>query len=540
MTEVAKYQRQVNNYLSLREICYYLFFFVLLFAKGIGLYDGQKYFVPFLLLAYVFWGIKMCITKYTVKEALFVGMLFLLGILSYWNSGDKSALIAIMTVTGMKDVPVARLFKFGSVIWFFTFSGTVTLVLLGVWPTVQVVHNKGVLGYVIRNSLGMTHPNVLHISYMVLVAFLFLAFQWKGKAIIQPIVFSLVGSVYIFMYSLSYTGFVFFIAYIILVIYFNLPRKITKIETVIIQCLMPLCVMFSVFGPVVLKGKAFDIINKLVNTRFRLSKHYLTTVVPGIVGQEMNVDGGYAIDCSYLHCLYYYGVLLFAFFMFGFFFLIRYLLKQERKTELAMVLGQIAAGFTEPFLFTFAFKNLIFPLLGEYIFQMFTQRKFSGRLLFLEKDIQLLNIDKTFENQPEYLLDFGVNYVKNSLNKMGKWLVVGAVIGLLIGTVMSNFIPAPEPYVVVNKDTSDRVGGRYDYLIYKDLEKEIIDNSIKLNIYKEDDKVYVFSGNTVVYEDFRNRISVIVYGIIVGILITVIVLCIVNQKNSRLKGDFSC
>lgn len=534
-------QTQKLNRLSFGEVSYYLFFLALLFAKGIGLYDGQKYFIPFLMAAYVFWAIKMCLTRYTVKEAVIIGVLFALGLLSYLNSGDKSALIAVMTVTGMKEVPVNRVFKFGCVMWIMTFVGAVTLALLDLWPTVQVVHNKGSLGYVIRNSLGMTHPNVLHISYMVLIAFLFLTFQWEGKAIIKPVILSLLGSLYIFMYSLSYTGFIFFIAYLILIIYFSLRKKISKFEKIVIQCLMPLCVIFALAGPVVLKGKIFDIVNKLMNTRFRLSRYYLTHVIPQLIGQEMFVDGGYSIDCSYVYCLYYYGILLFIFFMLGIFYLIRNLLKQERRTELAVVLGQVAAGFTEPFLFTFAFKNLIFPLLGEYFFLVLEKRKFTGKLSFLERRFQLVKLEKDLPNFPEAWIDFGVSYAKRALANKGKLLLIGAIAGLLAGAVVSNFIPEPEPYVVVNKDTSDRVGGRNDYLIYSELDQEIIDNSIKLNIYEEDAKVYVFSGSTVEYEGFRNKVSVIVYGGLIGWLLTAAVSCIVfSRKNSGRKEASVC
>lgn len=540
MTEVKKEQDQKNNQLSAGEVSYICFFCVLLFAKGIGLYDGQKYFIPFLVLAYLFWGIKMCITKYTVKEIFIITVLLLLGVLSYLDSEDKSALIAVMTVVGMKGVKTDKLFKFGGGLWFFTFATTVTLALVGVWPTVQVVHNKGMLGYVIRNSLGMTHPNVLHISYMVLIAFLFLNFRWKGKAIVVPIVFSILGSFYIFMYSLSYTGLAFFFAYVVLIIYFNLPRKITKVENIFIQCLMPVCIIIALIGPIVLKGRAFDIIDKLVNTRFRLSKYYLTTVIPRLWGQKMYIDGGFAIDCSYLHCLYYYGIILFVFFIIGFFFLIRHLLKEERKAEVAMVLGLIAAGFTEPFLFNFSFKNLIFPLLGEYMFELLEQKKNIGKLKFLEKDIQLIRVEKNFSNRLEYFFDFMFRQIKKEVHNREKWILTSAFIGLLIGIMVSSKMPASPTYVIVNKDTSDRVGGRYDYLIYEDLEQEIIDNSIKLNIYGEDTKVYVFSGNIIAYENFRNKVSIMVYSMLGAILIVATVLCVISMKKNRMREHYLC
>ena len=72
-----------------------------------------------------------------------------------------------------------------------------------------------------------------------------------------------------------------------------------------------------------------------------------------------------SVDCSYVYGLIYYGVLLFGLFMVGYFFLIRHLLKEKRGAEVALVLGIVAAGFTEPFQFNFSFKNLVLPFLGN-------------------------------------------------------------------------------------------------------------------------------------------------------------------------------
>ena len=114
-----------------------------------------------------------------------------------------------------------------------------------------------------------------------------------------------------------------------------------------------------------------------------------------------------------------------------------------------------------------------------------------------------------------------------------KILLAGAMTGLLIGAIVCNFIPKPEPYVIVNKDSSDRVGGRHDYLYYNELDQEIIDNSIKINLYEENPKVYVFSGSTVEFEGFRDKVSVIVYGGLIGYLCTGMILGIVYHKKSR-------
>ena len=48
------------------EIFYYLFFAILLFAKGIGLYDGMKEFTVCLLAAFLCFAVKICLTEHTL------------------------------------------------------------------------------------------------------------------------------------------------------------------------------------------------------------------------------------------------------------------------------------------------------------------------------------------------------------------------------------------------------------------------------------------------------------------------------------------
>ncbi|GFI68295.1 hypothetical protein IMSAG249_00111 [Lachnospiraceae bacterium] len=50
---------------KISELFFYIFFVSLLFAKGIGLYDGQTIFKIFLLVALCAWGLKQIYTEYT-------------------------------------------------------------------------------------------------------------------------------------------------------------------------------------------------------------------------------------------------------------------------------------------------------------------------------------------------------------------------------------------------------------------------------------------------------------------------------------------
>lgn len=383
------------------------------------------------------------------------------------------------------------------------------------------VHNKSGLGFVIRSSLGLTHPNVLHISYMVFVALWFLVNNFKGKALMKAVGLSFVGSLFIFMYSLSYTGFLFFIAYLVLVVYLTQARRRSKAENVILQCLMPLCVAFSILGPVLLHGRLFDLVNKAVNTRFELSRHYLTTLTPGMFGTQVNIEGNYTIDCSYVHCLYYYGIFLFLLFMLGLFVTIRYLVNNGRNQELAMTLGLVAAGFTEPFLFNFSFKNIILPIMGE---MLFVYLAVPGRWKCFEVNIQISRKQRSYTWRENLVLKAFVQKLRAIIVTHKKALWTGAAVGMLMGGVIGSQCVYVEPYVIVNKDTSDRVGKKGDYKIYQDLPEEIKENSLKINVYDDHTKVFVLSGSITEYEEIRKKITVCFYGGACGIVLVTAVL----------------
>ena len=50
--------------ITIGEICYYIFFAILFFAKAIGLYDGQTCFKVCLVIALLFVMIKIVITNH--------------------------------------------------------------------------------------------------------------------------------------------------------------------------------------------------------------------------------------------------------------------------------------------------------------------------------------------------------------------------------------------------------------------------------------------------------------------------------------------
>lgn len=133
------------------------------------------------------------------------------------------------------------------------------------------------------------------------------------------------GNFYIFLYSVSYTGLILTTVYLLANLYFNLRKEFTRGEKVLIQCIYPVCALLSVLGPVLIKGKLFDIFNKMMNTRWNLSRYFLTEQRISLFGTRFTdlPDKDYNIDCSYVYILMYYGIILFAIISIGYFVTIR-------------------------------------------------------------------------------------------------------------------------------------------------------------------------------------------------------------------------
>lgn len=494
--------------LTAGEIFFCLFFGTLLFAKGVGLYDGQGIFRIFLLIASAFWGLKMLTTEWEIRELLTAVILLLFGWMAYRSSGEKAALVSMMVITGMKGVSVRKVFRTGLVIWTGCFVVTVLLALTGTIEPLMLVHNKAGLGYVIRNSLGYTHPNVLHISYVILLAFWFYTFQWTGKKLLKAVGIAFLGNLYIFAYSLSYTGFALTVFYLVLLVYISFRKKRTKAENVLLWCIFPVCALGSVIAPLVLTGKAFDIVNKLVNTRFYLSRHYLTKYPLTLFGGQVQGGNGWSVDCSYVYCLMYYGVVLAVLFFVAYAGCIADLIRRRQDDALAVVAGLLAAGFTEPFLFNFSFKNLTLLFLGAYFYSLFAKlqskkirRIGTFRLLCLKKDSFVICIPDWFEK------------VRGITTRRKKWITVsGMIAGIFLGGILGMELIHVPSYVIVNKSCSDRVGGREDYEIFGELPEEIRADSLQIACQGEDTKVYVFEGSTVTLEKYRRELSAALGG----------------------------
>ena len=74
---------------TIKEIAYYIYFSVMLFAKGIGLYDGMTVYNFCLVFATGMLLLKMAMDSYTIREAAWIAALAVLGIIVWQKSGEK-------------------------------------------------------------------------------------------------------------------------------------------------------------------------------------------------------------------------------------------------------------------------------------------------------------------------------------------------------------------------------------------------------------------------------------------------------------------
>lgn len=323
---------------------------------------------------------------------------------------------------------------------------------------------------------------------------------------------------YIFLYSVSYTGLILTTVYLLLNLYFNLRTKESRLEKILIMCVFPVCALLSVIGPVAVKGRMFDILNKMMNTRWNLSRYFLTHQPITLFGGRMTdlPDTSYSIDCSYVYALMYYGIVLFVLLCAAYFLTVRYEVKTEKRRELAIMLSFFIAGMSEPFMANLSFKNLTLLFIGEYYYQAvpFWQRGIVGRIA--GKKIRMTPWTEKEMNiaLPEWngLHDMPV-YIKG---KRLKIVAAGIAAALLAGSI---YYYTAEPAECVYADTglSDYWSGETVYLDATELPDDW--NGIIVGSADGNTEMYVLTGNIVWLEQVRESVSV---GLGAGILVVIV------------------
>lgn len=355
---------------TISELLFYIFAGSLLLAKGMGFYEGQWPFDILVIVAYVAFAIRLVITRQNIYTLIVTLGATFLGTIIYHNSGEMGALFHLTFLVGMFGISERRIWKGAYYIWVLTFVVQFVTSFIGVNPNnIYRIHQKAGQ-YIVRWSLGYTHPNVLHVSYVILIMLIMYVKQYKGKKLIKASFLAFLGNLIVFAWSFSYTGMLFCIVYLVINMFLSSSTKKILLFKIVILCIVPAAVAFSVFGPILIKGRLFDIINKALSTRFALSRYYLTTQPITLLGAKGFVvpDQSIVLDCSYVYGLMHYGIVFLVLLTAGLFITVVKLWNADDMYGLAIVLSVTIAGVTEPFLSNTSFKNIALIFLGTILY----------------------------------------------------------------------------------------------------------------------------------------------------------------------------
>lgn len=437
-----------KNFLNIKlsELLYLCFWGLMLFAKGIGLYDGQSAYKVFLVVSFMCIIGKMCITEYSYKEWGTILFLLTLSMVVYRVSGEKGALICMVTVAAMKNVSVKRVFGVGLAVWAVAMGGRFLVSLACISEVQTAVQIKNISGAVLRYFMGYPHPNVLHISYLILAAFVVYCvketYNWKYLLILS------LGNLFLFFYSYSFTGVLIVMAYLLLSYYVG-KKSISRAECFLIRLVFPACILFSVIFPMALDGKLFELADRVFNNRIHFAKHFLTLENMSLFGNNVAAitTDVIAMDNAYIFALVVYGILVFLLICVGYLATVEACIKQKKNIELAMICCFLLAGITEPFLFNTSFKNLTLLFLGEWFFTMMKGREEEQKeiALFKNRDTEIYIPVNGLQKTAERLRNMWSAHKKIILN-------IGTVAAFVLSILAGIFYRERPEVLTVQKD----------------------------------------------------------------------------------------
>lgn len=512
--------------ICLGELLYYLFWSIMLAAKGLGLYEGMLSYNIALLISFFCIAIKLLLEKHTIDELLIEGALLLLGGIIYIITFDKAPLINIMLVIGLKNVPIRRVLKIGLIVWTACFSWRAILEVTGISTGLALVHEKMGLGPIIRWSFGYPHPNVLHISYAVLTAFILYFVKCNGKRYLALLGLLFLGNCYVFLYSVSYTGVILVTIFLGISCYFKMRKQFSKYEKILMQCVLPFCVGISIIAPLIIDTsgivrKIGELLNKIVNNRFLASSVYLSDGLAPF-GKNLSIRGlSFALDSSYVGLLVNDGWVIFIIVITAYFFTIKKFVKEDKRKELAIILSFLIVGISEPFLFNTSFKNISLLFLGEFLFQWIcSKKKNEFGLAWTTIHCQL----RFRKDKFQICINKFIKQVKENKSEL---TVIMVACGIIASIIFLIIVPKPDAvYIAVgNTDCAPREE------FFLDQSKLPIDFNGRILEYQgADNPMYCFSGTLIQIEMLRGIISWFLLGGIFSSAIYIIILMILKKE----------
>lgn len=512
------------------EFCYLAFFVILCALKALGFYEGQAVFNFFMVIACLFLLAKIALTRHTKAEYIVIVLFLGMGLLTYACSGEKSLLINLMVIVGIKGISERKVVQSGLTSWGIGYVCLTVLSLLGLHSDAIFLHTKQIVGTVGCHSLGYAHSNILHINYLCISAMvLYLAkdrFSRKQKCALLAILFAV--DIWVFLYSMSFTGMLGTLILYFFYFYVTMRGHLGKLEKILAELILPFCLVFSLVGPLVIKGELFDRINAALNTRYYLTQWFLTEQPIRLFGSCITVPvSNYYLDCSYAYLLVYLGIVPFIVLILLYLGLIHHLVRENRNEELAIVLSLCIAGVTETFLFNLAFKNITLVFVGTYLYTLLgrVQAKKASSIADmmklcrgkLDQDgfLVISRVSKAVCHEGRKILSA---WMKHALYYLALFVLVLAAAGGIV------LLTTRKPDAVYyNGSVFNRTSDEPIYLTQEEVDELRSDGNFVIEYPGEDEPMYRYEGSTANWEYLRIVVSVGAYSAIAVCCVTAMV-----------------
>lgn len=519
------------------EVLYIIFYCVILAGKVLGLSEDSYLYKALLLTGLILLIAKTLISAYTRQSFILTIAIYSMAIVSYIRSEDLGILLCCAILAGINGCQLRHVLIPVSCLWGGAFVFMTIATQTGLLPDQYLIHNKAGLGYIVRSSFGYPHPNVLHISFLMITC-LILADYGKTKTFKLTILLFLINC-YIFIFSVSFTGFLITTFYLLLNTILKMRPASSQEEghiwhflDLLMLLAFPFCVLFSVAGPVLFHGSLYDLCDRLVHHRFVLSNFYLTQEKFSLFGHILlnTPDANRSIDCSYVYLLVHNGWIPFLFFCASYMIAIWSSIREREYQYTCVLLACTIAGVTEPFLFNTSFKNVSLLFVGNFLFHLLQPQTENEKKICLFPSLQRKIPLKKVVSLHQSLQQLYPKVLSRCRKHKKKICLIST--GSCICTLFIAFqlLPRYTGVLIPAEYCSDGYPSPGLYCSAEEL-YALHQKGIRLLSCEPGKELALFLGRTALYENIRFVINLTVCVLLMVLAITVLSLCMHDLRS---------
>lgn len=370
------------------DVFYYFSFLSLVFAKSLGFYSGNTEYRIIMVFSMLCLGIKLVLTKYTLKEIIVMAAIALYAVFIYLKTGYITFTITVVTLLGAKNIDVYDLMK------------KVLFVRLICMTVLISASTAGIVGNFVKDqyddgltySFGFQNPNDFMVNVFVNVALIFYL-NYK-KLNVLYFLLSAYAFYAVYCVTKSMTGMMLgvflLVVFLFLKIFDRLGNVGNKIKQIISAAVVPTS-LWCFIGTFIVSA-VFDVNNRfmftldqLVSGRLKIQHQYWLNYGFSLLGKDISrgaarwdgvqINNGF-LDSNYWCSFYKYGfvsVMIFIVFLVA----ASWYFHKKKDYNVVIIINTLCIyGLMEDFLIS-SIVNPFLLLAAYAVYSMLEERKRS-------------------------------------------------------------------------------------------------------------------------------------------------------------------